>query len=79
MDLFEEIESHEGAITIEWLAARLNVSPKTLYKLAHRGTLPSFKIGTCVRMNPKTVADWLRQRHSVVPPGRTRPLREFRP
>lgn len=65
MGLVDEIESQKGAITIEWLAAKLTISPKTLCKMVQRGRLPAFRIGGCIRLNPKTVADWLRRRTNV--------------
>jgi excisionase family DNA binding protein len=64
MNLPDEIESQKNAINVEWLATKLNVSPKTLYKMAKRGRIPSFRIGYSVRFNPKAVADWLRRRMS---------------
>jgi excisionase family DNA binding protein len=62
VNLPDEIESQEGAIKIEWLAKKLNISKKTLYQMAQRGRLPVFRIGSSIRLNPKTVADWLRKR-----------------
>lgn len=72
MDLIDEVESQEGAITIDWLASKLNVSPKLLYKMASRGSLPAFRVGSLVRLDPKTTADWLRQRMTPGKPIRFR-------
>lgn len=42
------------------LADILNVSNITIFKRAKAGYIPSFRIGTCVRFDPKIVAQWLR-------------------
>lgn len=59
MDLFEELES-KAVWTIDELAILLKVSRKTLYKQAARGKLPSFRIGGCVRLYGRAMADHLR-------------------
>jgi excisionase family DNA binding protein len=59
MDLFEMLED-KAVWNIEELAELLEISPKTLYKQAARGKLPSFRIGSCVRVYGKGLADHLR-------------------
>jgi excisionase family DNA binding protein len=54
------IEQIHHAITAPELARFLAVSPITVYKLAKAGRLPSFRIGTSVRFDPRAVAEWLR-------------------
>ena len=61
LNLAQRIERMEGAMTAEQLAKILNVSEITIYKQAKAGRIPSFRIGTCVRFDPKTTADWLRK------------------
>jgi hypothetical protein len=39
----------------------LSVSKITVFKQAKAGRIPCFHIGTCVRFDPKTTADWLRK------------------
>jgi excisionase family DNA binding protein len=58
-DLFDLLES-KPAWSIEELAEVLTISRKTLYKQAKRGNLPSFRIGSCVRVPGKGLADYLR-------------------
>ena len=58
-DLFDLLES-KPVWSIEELAEVLTVSRKTLYKQAKRGNLPSFRIGSCVRVYGKGLADHLR-------------------
>ena len=58
--LADRIERFSRALTAKQLAAVLAVSKIVIYKLAKAGRLPSFRIGTCVRFDPKAVANWLR-------------------
>jgi excisionase family DNA binding protein len=52
----------ERALTAEELASLLAVSKVTIFKQAKAGRIPCFRIGTCVRFDPRAVANWLRQR-----------------
>jgi len=61
LTLAERIERIEGAMTAEELARLLGVSKITIFKQAKAGRIPSFRIGTCVRFDPKAVANWLRK------------------
>jgi excisionase family DNA binding protein len=58
-DLFELLES-KPVWSIEELAEVLQVSRKTLYKQAKRDNFPSFRIGSCVRVYGRGLADHLR-------------------
>ena len=51
----------KGALTAKQLAEMLNISPKTVFKMAKAGRIPSFRIGTAVRFDARLVIDWLRQ------------------
>src|SRR6266851_10235829 len=61
MSLPDRIERIGRALTAEELASMLTVSRITIFKQAKAGRIPSFRIGTCVRFDPKTVAQWLRK------------------
>ncbi len=61
VDLFEKLES-KAVWKIEELAELLDISAKTLYKQAARSRLPSFRIGSCVRVYGKGLADHLRKK-----------------
>ncbi len=52
---------NKGAMTAKEVAEMLSVSPKTIFKLARAGRIPSFRIGTAVRFDGRLVIDWLRQ------------------
>jgi excisionase family DNA binding protein len=47
-------------LTADELASMLTVSRITIFKQAKAGRIPSFRIGTCVRFDPQSVARWLR-------------------
>jgi excisionase family DNA binding protein len=59
----QRIEGIKRAITAGELAALLAVSPITIYKMAKAGRMPSFRVGTAVRFDPRAVAQWLRGNH----------------
>lgn len=62
LSIVDRIERTNCALTAKELAGMLNVSKITVFKQASKGTIPSFRIGICVRFCPKAVADWLRRR-----------------
>jgi len=51
----------KGALTAKQLAAMLNISPKTVFKLARAGRIPSFRVGSAVRFDARHIIDWLRK------------------
>jgi excisionase family DNA binding protein len=57
--LADRIERMGRALTATELAEMLTVSRITIFKLAKRGRIPSFRIGTCVRFD---FAMWLRKK-----------------
>jgi excisionase family DNA binding protein len=57
----DQIESCRHALQASELAQLLAVSKITIFKMAKAGRIPSFRVGTCVRFDPRTVADWLRK------------------
>ena len=56
----DQIERIPHALTTAELARWLAVSRITVFKLAKAGRIPCFRIGTCIRFDPKVVAHWLR-------------------
>ena len=60
VSLADHIEKIGHALTAEELSQILSVSKKTIFKHAQAGRIPSFRIGTCVRFDPRAVAEWLR-------------------
>jgi excisionase family DNA binding protein len=58
--LADQIERIGRALTAKELAQILSVSKITIFKQAKTGRIPCFRIGTCVRFDPRAVANWLR-------------------
>jgi excisionase family DNA binding protein len=56
----DRIERIGRALTADELAYMLTVSRIMVFKQAKAGRIPSFRIGSGVRLDPKTVAQWLR-------------------
>ena len=61
MSIADQIEKTDHALTAEDLAELLSVSKVTIFKQAAAGRIPCFRIGTCVRFDPRAVAAWLRR------------------
>jgi len=61
LSLADRIERMGRALTADELAEVLTVSRITIFKLAKAGRIPCFRIGTCVRFDPRAVANWLRK------------------
>jgi excisionase family DNA binding protein len=57
----DQIEKIPHALTAAQLAQLLAVSRITIFKLAKARRIPCFRIGTCVRFDPRAVAKWLRR------------------
>jgi excisionase family DNA binding protein len=61
LSLADRIERIGRALTANELAEMLTVSKITVFKQAKAGRIPSFRVGTCVRFDPRSVAQWLRR------------------
>lgn len=71
MELVERLEAGSTALRARDLAEMFAVTQQHIYKLAALGIIPCFRIGTAVRFDPGTVAEWLRQSKSSGFPGAT--------
>lgn len=60
MSLIDHLDSVDHAMTADELGRLLSISRATIFRMAKAGRIPSFRIGTCVRFDPKSVAEWLR-------------------
>jgi excisionase family DNA binding protein len=56
----QRIEEIKRAMTARQVAEFLAISPITVYKMAEAARLPSFRVGTAVRFDPRAIAEWLR-------------------
>jgi hypothetical protein len=61
LSLADQIAATGHALTANELSKILAVSHVTIFKQAKVGRIPSFRIGTCVRFDPKITAEWLRK------------------
>ena len=58
MSMKERLFSFGRALGVKDLASIFGVTEATIYKQARQGTIPSFRIGTLVRFDPKLVCEW---------------------
>jgi excisionase family DNA binding protein len=64
MQIADLIEQTDHALTADELSHFLAVSRVTIFKQAKAGRIPSFRVGTCVRFDPKTISKWLRSKEN---------------
>jgi excisionase family DNA binding protein len=63
--LIATIESRREAWTVPQLATLLSMSRSEMYEQVKAGKLPAMRIGTNIRLCPKTTGQWLRTRMTV--------------
>jgi excisionase family DNA binding protein len=59
MKLVETLKNRTVALKVAEVAKLLGVTPQHIYKMAARGSIPSFRISGSVRFDPDDVATWL--------------------
>lgn len=79
MNLIEQLEARSGAMKVAELCELLGVDDKHIYRMAARGSLPSFHVGGAVRFDPQEVAKWLRSKYGVLPVDERKPPVTARP
>lgn len=73
MNLIEQLEARSGAMKVAELCELLGVDDKHIYRMAARGSLPSFHVGGAVRFDPQEVAKWLRTKYALSEAPRRKP------
>jgi excisionase family DNA binding protein len=63
--IVEQIAERRSALAIKELAQLVNLDYNTIHDLVKNGILPAMRIGSSLRLDPKTTAEWLRQRTST--------------
>jgi len=74
VSIADQIEKIGRALTARELSKYLSVSTVTIFKLASAGRIPSFRMGGCVRFDPRRVATWLRSGECGAVVSAKRPL-----
>jgi excisionase family DNA binding protein len=64
--LAQMVEDYGSALTVVQLAEILQCSRGQIYKLIEDKRLPALKVGSMVRLDPGTVADWIRNRMTMI-------------
>lgn len=80
-NLIEQLEARQGAMRVHDVAAFLGevIDEKSIYRMAARGQMPSFRLGGAICFDPQELAKWLRDRYTIsLPPGKKRPA-SYRP
>jgi excisionase family DNA binding protein len=77
MNLAETLESKTKALRAGEVARLFDVAPQTIYKMAARGTIPSFRVAGAVRFDPRELAKWLRNGTSVDGQSSPRPQHQL--
>ena len=65
MNIIEKLEARNGAMKVGELCELLGVDDKHIYRMAARGSMPSFHVGSAVRFDPQEVAKWLRSQYGI--------------
>lgn len=55
----------DDVLTLQDVANLLKVHPNTVYRLARKGAIPAFKIGTDWRFQRSSIEEWMSARRSV--------------
>ncbi len=79
MNLIEKLEARSGAMKVAELCELLGVDDKHIYRMAARGSLPSFHVGGAIRFDPQEVAKWLRQKYGPASSTGKRPPERVSP
>jgi excisionase family DNA binding protein len=63
VSIADSLEQLDHCLNAAELARLLNVHKLTIYRLVQQGRIPALHVtGTCIRFDPRRVAEWLRAR-----------------
>jgi excisionase family DNA binding protein len=68
VDIISHLASLKRALSLLLFALVLGCSSKKLYKLIAAGRMPSYPIGSPIRLCPAVIADWLRDQKTEPKP-----------
>jgi excisionase family DNA binding protein len=64
--IVEKIAAKRSAFPLKEFAELMNIEYGTAHQMAKDGRLPGvMRVGSSIRLDPATIADWLRQRTSA--------------
>jgi hypothetical protein len=63
--IVEQIAERRSAFTLKEFAQIIGISYHAAFDMATDGRLPVMRIGSSIRLDPKTTAQWLRDRTSA--------------
>ena len=70
MILAEIVEGKKEALRVAEVARILDVSSQKIYRMAATGKIPTIRICSSIRFDPRDIAAWLRSQSSSLPiPG----------
>jgi excisionase family DNA binding protein len=58
------LSGRDRLLTVEEVADWLQVKPRTIYQWVHEGYIPVLKLGSLVRFDQASVANWLKKRQA---------------
>jgi excisionase family DNA binding protein len=61
----EQIAEKRSALSLQEFAQLVGISYRTVFDMASDGRLPVMRIGSSLRLDPKTTAEWVRERTSA--------------
>jgi excisionase family DNA binding protein len=61
LSLGDRILAFTRAMTAQEVATLFDIHLNTVYVQARAGNMPSFRIGTSIRFDPKKLAEWYRK------------------
>jgi excisionase family DNA binding protein len=64
--ILEELETAKGLMDVKAVAKLLNVTGKTIYKLAEEQRIPCIRIGASLKFDPQTLAYWVRKQNPMI-------------
>ena len=67
--LVETLEKRQQALRVSEVADLFQVSSMTIYRAAKDGSLPSFKVGSSLRFDPKAIVAWLKRQMCALYPA----------
>jgi excisionase family DNA binding protein len=64
MKLIETLRSRTAALKVAEVAELFGVTPQHIYRMAAKGSIPSFRISGSVRFDPDEMATWLKEKQA---------------